>query len=283
MPSNHFVAGALSACLTTTLLHPLDTVKIRFQVHEQKTGYFSSETAYRSTWQSIVHASRTEGIRSLYMGLTPALVANGVSWGSYFFFYEKAKVLLEPQGSTTIGHLASGVIAGSFTVVITNPMWLVKTRMQLQTLGPSKASLSALAVSQSIFQHDGVMGFYRGVVPALILTSHGAVQFAIYEELKRLSTLAGRGKDTPEYLLMGGLSKICATIVTYPIQLVKTRMQQEFAHQHSAYRKTVATLRFIAQNEGMLGFYKGLGPNLLKVAPQSAILFALYENILNLL
>lgn len=280
MPSNHFVAGALSACLTTTLLHPLDTVKIRFQVHEQKTGYFSSETAYRSTWQSIVHASRTEGVGSLYMGLTPALVANGVSWGSYFFFYEKTKLLLEPQGSTTLGHLASGVIAGSFTVGITNPMWLVKTRMQLQ---PSQASLSAWAVTRSIFQLDGVAGFYRGVIPALILTSHGAVQFAIYEELKRLSTLAGRGKDTPEYLLMGGLSKICATIATYPIQLVKTRMQQEFAHQHSAYGKTVATLRFIAHNEGALGFYKGLGPNLLKVAPQSAILFALYENILNLL
>lgn len=281
MLSNHFIAGALSGCLTTTLLHPLDSVKVRFQVHEQKTGYFSQEQAYRGTTQSLIHITRTEGVRALYLGLTPALIANGVSWGSYFFFYEKIKLLLEPKGSSTAGHLTSGVMAGVLTVGVTNPMWLVKTRMQLQS--GEQVTYSAAKVAKGIFQQDGIAGFYRGVMPALILTSHGAVQFAIYEKLKLFSERAGRGKGTPEYLLMGGLSKICATVVTYPIQLVKTRMQQQFAHQHTAYGKTVATLQYIYRNEGWLGYYKGLGPNLAKVAPQSAILFALYENILKLL
>jgi solute carrier family 25 folate transporter 32 len=74
-----------------------------------------------------------------------------------------------------------------------------------------------------------------------------------------------------------------ATVFSYPMQLVKTRMQQEGATSHQAYGRTLATMSHIVRNEGLLGFYKGLGANLWKVTPQSAILLAMYEKILILL
>ncbi len=76
---------------------------------------------------------------------------------------------------------------------------------------------------------------------------------------------------------MGGFSKILATLMTYPFQVTKTRMQRERLAGDVEYTQTWSSFRKIARNEGVLGFYKGLGANLLRVAPSSAVIFAIYE------
>ncbi len=69
-----------------------------------------------------------------------------------------------------------------------NPIWLVKTRMQLQLTESSTNYRGAIHALRSIVAQDGVLGLYKGIVPALLLTSHGAVQFASYEKMKQLCT-----------------------------------------------------------------------------------------------
>ena len=79
---------------------------------------------------------------------------------------------------TTPDHLLSGIEAGSVMVFITNPFWLLKTRLQLQgAVGQGNLRYNGPADAiRTILKEEGLLGFYKGIIPALLLTSHGAVQ-----------------------------------------------------------------------------------------------------------
>ena len=71
------------------------------------------------------------------------------------------------------------------------------------------------------------MALYKGTVPALLLCSHGAVQFMSYEWLKSESQeLLGRSLSSTDYFAIGAVAKIIASVTTYPAQVIKTRLQQ---------------------------------------------------------
>lgn len=125
-------AGALAGLATTAFTHPLDVVRTRFQVSDGRSSIVPS---YRNTPQALFTISRTEGLRGLYGGFYPAVLGSTVSWGLYFFFYSKAKQrYLESRKELSPGlHLASAAEAGALVSLCTNPIWLVKTRLQLQT------------------------------------------------------------------------------------------------------------------------------------------------------
>jgi len=203
--------------------------------------------------------------------------------------------------------LASGVEAGAILVLLFNPLWLVKTRLALQgaASGPGATAATAPATStaaaaaaearytgvgdalRTIVREEGVAGLYKGVVPALFLTSHGAIQFAVYEWLKALSAAGGDGQQ-PAWVsvVIGGTSKIVASTATYPYQVVKARLQQREAPGGLAAPRYSGMLDCVAKTwrlEGGLGFFRGVVPNALKVAPSAALTFVVYEEVLKLL
>ena len=283
----HLASGAIAGFATTALLHPLHSIKVRFQAQEGATGWRAGTTSgYRSTLGAFSHVIKNEGLRPLYFGLTPALVANALSWGLYFYFYEESKQLVSEHfhDAGTYGTLASGVMAGMCTVVITNPIWLIKTRMQLER-STQRIYVGLIPSIFRILREEGLRGLYRGIIPAFLLTSHGAVQFAIYENLKKYNTVRRQGEkgEAHEFLFMGGVSKVFATVATYPAQVVKTRMQQKKFDSASSYARTMSTVATIVKNERLSGLYKGLGPTLWRVAPQSAVMLASYEEVYKLL
>ena len=133
-----------------------------------------------------------------------------MSWGLYFYFYEKAKLryrvmeghaLASPSTLTFVHHVAAALQASAVTVMFTNPLWLVKTRLQLQLSHSHGHYTGMMHALRTIVATDGVAGLYRGLVPALALTSHGAVQFAAYEEMKQLCGAYG---VVPVRVLVGG-------------------------------------------------------------------------------
>jgi solute carrier family 25 folate transporter 32 len=176
----------------------------------------------------------------------------------YFYFYEQAKRRwLSDQGpNTTFHHFAASVEAGMIMVALTNPIWLVKTRMQLQlreiadtataaTTAPLAGSTVASDMSRGVQQQrpyrsftdalativreEGPLALYKGSIPALMLVSHGAVQFMVYERLKSETASMSFSSSTfgsANYIVLGGVSKIIASVTTYPIQVIKTRLQQ---------------------------------------------------------
>ncbi|XP_020353435.1 mitochondrial folate transporter/carrier isoform X2 [Oncorhynchus kisutch] len=179
-------------------------------------------------------------------------------------------------------HLLSAAQAGVLTLTLTNPIWVTKTRLVLQynadpTRKQYKGMMDALV---KIYRHEGIPGLYRGYVPGLFGTSHGALQFMAYEELKRdynkYKKMPSEAKLNPlEYITMAALSKIFAVATTYPYQVVRARLQD----QHNKYNGVLDVVRRTWRNEGAVGFYKGMVPNLIRVTPACCITFVVYENV----
>jgi solute carrier family 25 folate transporter 32 len=142
--------------------------------------------------------------------------------------------------------------------------------------------------AKQIYNAEGIPGFYRGIVPALFGVSHGALQFMTYEQLKLFRS---RSKDTGsleegqsgaqklgnlDFFAISSLSKVFAGSVTYPYQVIRSRLQTYEARV--IYRGAVDVFSQIWTREGLAGFYKGLGPNLVRVLPGTWVTFLVYEN-----
>ncbi|KAM2099773.1 hypothetical protein ACFX1T_027007 [Malus domestica] len=126
-------AGAVAGIATVAAMHPLDVVRTRFQVND---GRVLNLPTYKNTAHAIFTIARLEGLRGLYAGFSPAVLGSTVSWGLYFFFYGRAKERYSKDREKQLSaglHLASAAEAGALVSLCTNPIWLVKTRLQLQT------------------------------------------------------------------------------------------------------------------------------------------------------
>ena len=132
----------------------------------------------------------------------------------------------------------------------------------------------------SLWRAEGLRGWYRGYLPGIIGISHGVVQFVCYEEMKkRYSRKRGIPLNsklgTTEYLIFSSASKLIATSLTYPYQVVRSRLQE----QHRQYLGVKDVIKNVINAEGVYGFYKGLFPCLLRVLPATAITFVTFENV----
>lgn len=137
-------AGAIAGFATVASMHPLDVVRTRFQVND---GRFSNLPSYKNTAHALFTIARTEGLRGLYAGFNPAVLGSTISWGLYFFFYSRAKQRYSRRRDENLSpglHLASAAEAGALVCFCTNPVWLVKTRLQLQTPLKQTRSYSGL-------------------------------------------------------------------------------------------------------------------------------------------
>ncbi|CAH9105709.1 unnamed protein product [Cuscuta europaea] len=290
-------AGAVAGFATVTYSHPLDVVRTRFQVHDGRTA---SLPTYRNTPHALFTIARLEGLRGLYAGFYPAVLGSTISWSLYFYFYSKAKQrYMKDRKEPSPGlHLASASEAGALVCFCTNPLWLVKTRLQLQTpqhhIRPYSGFHDALI---TIMKEEGWKALYKGIGPGLFLqVTHGAIQFTAYEELRKAvvrwrsegnERTFGASDDmlnSIDYATLGASSKLAALLLTYPLQVIRSRLQQRPSTAGipiyvDSWHVMKETIRF----EGLRGFYRGITASLLKNVPAASVTFIVYENILNML
>ncbi|KAH8689699.1 mitochondrial carrier domain-containing protein [Talaromyces proteolyticus] len=278
------VAGFTAGTVSTLCLHPLDLVKTRLQIDS------ISRSRVGGSIRLIRNVYKTEGgIAAFYRGLSPNIIGNSTSWAAYFLFYGNIKDFLRHEkgvdsedGLGASGYFLASGAAGVLTSILTNPVWVIKTRMLSTGSSAPGAYPSFIAGARQILASEGLAGFYRGLVPSLFGVSHGAFQFMAYEKLKshRLKTVRELGNL--DFLFISGLSKIFAGCITYPYQVLRTRLQAY--HASLVYRGGVwDVMRQIWRQEGITGFYKGLGPNLVRVLPSTWVTFLVYENTKGLL
>jgi len=164
--SSNAIAGVAAGFSSSVITHPLDVVKTRFQVwgaagrrcHTERyaaasAAWLTARTVcqvhdgikthvpkYSSTVHALVQIARSEGVVTLYAGLSPNLLGSTVSWGSYFYCYNllrglarREQHLLDSAGQLgPLVNLTCATCSGFLTCLATNPIWLVKTRLQLQ-------------------------------------------------------------------------------------------------------------------------------------------------------
>jgi solute carrier family 25 folate transporter 32 len=250
-------------------------------------------------------------LAALYRGLTPNLVGNATGWASFFFFKARADALLAawraspsqsgslarpssgPDASAApspIDYLLSPALAGAATTALTNPVWVIKTRMLSSDRGAAGAYPSMAAGVRSIYRNEGLAGFYRGLGVSLIGVSHGAVQFAVYEPAKRAYRQHYRSRDgderglddaplgTEATMLLSSGAKLVAGAVTYPYQVLRSRLQNYQADERFG-RGFSGVVRKTWSEEGVRGFYRGLVPGVIRVMPATWVTFLVYENV----
>ncbi|KAL5493216.1 hypothetical protein EMCRGX_G014363 [Ephydatia muelleri] len=285
----HFVAGLTAGLVPTLITHPLDLIKLRFAVHDGQA------TPGRPQYRGLIHAMRSivkeGGMLALYRGASANMVGAGASWGIYFFIYNALKFHIQggdlnKQLSAPV-HLLLASLGGMVTMTFVNPVWVVKTRLCLSNTDavPDHRRYRGLIDGlTNLYKYEGLRGCYKGYLAGLVGTSHGAVQFMAYEEMKKLYcnlySLPISTKLGPiEYITMAASSKLVATCVTYPYQVIRARLQD----QHERYTGTLDVIRKVYRNESMSGFYKGLTANIVKVVPATSLTFVVYEYLSHLL
>eukprot|EP00184_Porphyridium_aerugineum_P001755 CAMPEP_0184698158 /NCGR_PEP_ID=MMETSP0313-20130426/4877_1 /TAXON_ID=2792 /ORGANISM="Porphyridium aerugineum, Strain SAG 1380-2" /LENGTH=376 /DNA_ID=CAMNT_0027157063 /DNA_START=52 /DNA_END=1182 /DNA_ORIENTATION=+ len=286
--------------------------------NQRPSSWISSMWGFR-TFHALYTISTKEGPLALYKGVFPALFGGTLSWAFYFYWYNMGKEYASEWGikGSPATHFIIASSAGVATALLTNPIWVVKTRLQLQeSISMSAAGHSKLAVKGphspplspnttslrpyrgfmdaliTIGKSEGLKGLYQGISVSLWLVSQGALQFAIYEEMKAL-TLAHRLADTTpnaaaamtltttETLITSSMSKLLASTLTYPLQVIRTRMQKRDTDP-TKYGTILKSVTNMYANEGFQGFYKGFTANALRVTPSAAITFVVYEFVLSI-
>ncbi|MBA0628248.1 hypothetical protein Godav_023011, partial [Gossypium davidsonii] len=170
------------------------------------------------------------GLKGLYAGFLPAVLGSTVSWGLYFFLAKQRYSKNREEKLSSGHHLASAAEAGALVSLCTNPIWLIKTRLQLQNpLHQSRRYSGIYDALRTILREEGWTALYKGLGPGLLMVSHGAIQFTAYEELRRIMVDYKEKKQKSEgasnllnsfdYALLGGSSKIAAILITYPFQV----------------------------------------------------------------
>ncbi|XP_014221573.1 mitochondrial folate transporter/carrier-like [Trichogramma pretiosum] len=282
----YLVAGVAGGTISTVALHPLDLIKIRFAVNDGHSKIHPNYTGFVNAVQKIV---KSESFAGLYSGVVPNVVGAAFSWGSYFLIYNFFKSYIQDgndkKALDASMHTLCAVNAGVITLLMSNPIWVVKTRLCLQyskgaNLPESKRYTGMIDAIQKISKNEGIRGLYKGLVPGLFGVSHGTLQFVAYEEMKNryniyLNQPINRKLETIEYVTFAAISKLFAVAATYPYQVLRSRLQ-DLNHN---YTGTIDCIKRIWKYEGVHGYYKGLKVNLLRVTPATVITFVVYEYV----
>ncbi|CAG2106696.1 unnamed protein product [Medioppia subpectinata] len=242
------VGGTIGAIITC----PLEVVKTRLQSSvacfggsQTATQYLSPTlTATASTasakqsiplWRCIRHIVDTEGPKALFKGLGPNLI--GVAPSSF------------ATADTPLVHMVAAASAGFVSCTATNPIWFVKTRLQLD-------------------QSETIIHF---VIYEFIKSKLAEMQVRRHHQSERTT-----GLYFVQYMTAGAISKSFASILAYPHEVARTRLREE----GQKYRNFTQTLYLVWREEGVKnGLYRGLVTQLIRQIPNTAIMMATYEVI----
>ena len=322
-PWAHFLAGGLGGMTAATLTSPLDVLKTRLQSTFYQSQLAASRSAkgirpphelpyLRAGWlhisetgQILAQIPKVEGWRALFKGLGPNLIGVVPARAINFWAYGNGKrlyshILFGGQENTYV-HLLAAASAGIITGTATNPIWLVKTRLQLdkQNAGPGGAGRqykNALDCVRQTVRTEGVRGLYRGLSASYLGVSESTLQWVLYEQAK--SYLARRALRLEESgrrptwwdntvsaagnLTAAGAAKFIAALITYPHEVVRTRLRQApvDATGRVKYKGLWNCFVTVFREEGMGSLYGGLVPHMMRVVPSAAIMFGVYEGVL---
>ncbi|XP_076321531.1 mitochondrial basic amino acids transporter-like isoform X1 [Tachypleus tridentatus] len=273
-----FVAGCLGGCAGVLVGHPLDTVKVRLQTQD------ASKPLYRGTFHCISSIIKNESVGGLYKGMSSPMCSlafiNAIVFGVQG---NMQRSLSEPDSITS--HMIAGAAAGTVQSIICSPMELAKTRMQLQGQRAVKTRFlhstkllysysSPLDCLVKSFRMEGTRGIFRGLGCTVLRDAPGfAACFGAYEVLVRFFSDAENNINTCGLLLAGGLAGTFSWVVSYPMDLVKSRLQADGIFGPRQYNGILDCAVKGYQQEGWRVFTHGLNSTLLRAFPTNAATF----------
>ncbi|VDK88747.1 unnamed protein product [Onchocerca ochengi] len=244
----HLIGGFTGGITSTIVCHPLDLLRIPNDGNRQRPQY-------HNYW----HAARSIVLSKGY----------------------KEKTI--STGAESVDNVLLGMVTGAGILVFTNPIWVAKTRLCLQYENERAKYHGFLNCLSTVVRKEGITALYRGFAPGVIGTIHGAIQFMLYnrfkdDRLKRLGLPANHILNTVDCLVYSAASKVIATTMTFPYQVLRTRLQDH----HAKYTGIFDLISKTYRTEGAHGFYKGLLMGNLRQLPNVIVTYVTYENVRDL-
>jgi len=286
----HFLSGGIAGAISRTCVSPLERNKIllQLQVHDAKfQGVFGT---LKTIWKE-------EGFIGYFKGNGINVARIAPYTAVQFMTYEECKKLMKIPEDARQQHplkkLTAGAISGMVSVTVTYPMDLVRTRLAAQGEGAQKKYRGIFHCFSTILKEEGGLfsgSLFRGLGPSLVgVAPYVGLNFLIFETTKgwclpyanrdiEEGQAAAKELPVPWKLFCGSVAGAVSQTLTYPIDVIRRRMQMKGSHGSVfAYNSTWHACKIIFQREGIYGLYKGNVPNLVKVAPAIGIQFAAYE------
>ncbi|RLV95796.1 Mitochondrial thiamine pyrophosphate carrier 1 [Spathaspora sp. JA1] len=170
--------------------------------------------------------------------------------------------------------LVAGSISGAVARAVTAPLDTIKIRLQL---GPEgyKQRKPAFTIVKNLIRNEGVVALWKGNVPAEILyILYGGVQFTSYSVLNKWLSKHGNLNAHTHALIVGGGAGVASTLVTYPFDLLRTRL---VANSERNLLSMTGTIKNIIKQDGLVGIFTGVRPAMLSVTSTTALMFWSYE------
>ncbi|XP_075954524.1 mitochondrial adenyl nucleotide antiporter SLC25A24-like [Anarhichas minor] len=267
-------AGAVAGAVSRTGTAPLDRMKVFMQVHSSKTNPISLVGGFK-------RMLKEGGLTSLWRGNGTNVLKIAPETAIKFMAYEQFKKLLSSEGKKIETHkrFMAGSMAGATAQTAIYPMEVLKTRLTLRKTGQYSGMFDC---AKTILRKEGVKAFYKGYIPNLVgIIPYAGIDLAVYETLKN-TWLSHYAKDSanPGVLVLvacGTISSTCGQLASYPLALVRTRMQARASLDASDQPSMSSLMKKIVAKDGFFGLYRGILPNFMKVIPAVSISYVVYE------
>jgi solute carrier family 25 folate transporter 32 len=283
-----WISGLLGGFVSVTICAPLDLARTRMAV--MATTKTNGEVMYKGFFQTFRKIYHDEGFKGLYKGYRITAVSIPFFHSLYFSLYYHVKNDIIPNyidpRRTNLINFTSAVLTGLVTDTLTNPFWVLRTRIQSEFLhNPNEIKYNGIIQGmRTIVKEEGFLALWKGLSASYVGLSHVAVLFPTYEYLKKRIAESKKAPLTTVDIMLASLaSKLLAALVTYPHVVVRCRIQDSRstrfyggngANHHETF---MGVVRGIIKNEGVSGLYSGIKFDLVRVLPSNTITFLTFE------
>ncbi|CAO3672716.1 unnamed protein product [Rhizopus stolonifer] len=275
-----FTLGSIAGAIGATAVYPIDLVKTRMQNQRSKVV---GQLLYKNSLDCFKKVLRNEGFTGLYRGLGPQLIGVAPEKAikltvndfvrSHFTNKQNGKIEFWQE-------MIGGGAAGASQVVFTNPLEIVKIRLQIQGEQAKQMADAPRRSALWIVKHLGIVGLYKGVAACLLRdVPFSAIYFPAYAHLKK--DLFHEGPEhklaISELLMAGAIAGMPAAYFTTPADVIKTRLQVEARKGQTSYTGIADAAKKIYAEEGFKAFFKGGPARIFRSSPQFGVTLTVYE------
>ncbi|KAI9227948.1 MAG: mitochondrial carrier domain-containing protein [Piptocephalis tieghemiana] len=279
----NFLLGSIGGAVGATVVYPIDLVKTRIQ--NQRSAVVG-ELLYKNSWDCFRKVFRNEGFLGLYSGLGPQLIGVAPEKAIKLTMNDLVRSMCT---NPITGHIhvwqevMAGCVAGGSQVIFTNPLEIVKIRLQVQ--GELAHNIDGTPATRRgalfIIRELGILGLYRGASACLLRDiPFSGIYFSSYAHLKKDMFHEGRdGKvlSISELLTAGAIAGMPAAYLTTPADVIKTRLQVKTQKGQTSYTGILDAARKIRKEEGLRALFKGGPARVLRSSPQFGTTLMVYE------
>jgi solute carrier family 25 uncoupling protein 8/9 len=289
------LCAGTAACVADIMTFPLDVAKVRLQIASSSVKQLTSNVLtlqasglgpqYSGLVGTLFGMARNEGLKSLYGGIVPGLQRQCVFASLRVGLYEPVKDMYtkhlnvgESATSVMIVRILSGITTGAIGISVAQPTDVVKVRMQAQSRGTGAVKYnSSIHAYQTIYRSEGIRGLWKGLGPNILRNSVvNAAELVCYDTIKELLLSYGIFRDgLPCHFSAAFSAGFCATLVSSPIDVVKTR----FMNSTGQYKSVLHCAQTVARQGGFLGFYKGFTPSFMRMGSWNVCMFVTFEQL----